>query len=472
MSSRVRRKSAVMIVVVGALGSGHVAQAAPYTWDTVTGDGTAVTAGSGTWNLTNTNWNDGTTNVAWPTGNTAIFAGADGAAGSYVVSIAANVSNVAGININSNGYHFQGAQSITFADHITVAAGKSASIGSGLTLTRGSNFSVLGGGTLTIGSDGTVQATSGSLSVAGGATVIVSGGIFGTATTIPLIVGGEGTTGTLTLTTGTVTAGLNDAATRGLRVGTSANAGSAGTVNLDGGILSAGKVFTQGGSSTLNFNGGTLRALGGTSTPNFITGLTSANVKEGGAKFDSNGFNITIAQPLLHAGAAAYDGGLSKSGAGKLTLTGVNTYTGNTTISGGSFELADNARLAFLIGGDGINNAITGGPLELNGDFSFDLNGTGTAAGDSWLIVDSASKTYGSSFSILGFTEAADVWTREANGVTYAFTEATGVLTVVPEPASLATLAAAAGLLLGRRRISAQKRPKVETHQRQNWSCT
>jgi hypothetical protein len=77
----------------------------------------------------------------------------------------------------------------------------------------------------------------------------------------------------------------------------------------------------------------------------------------------------------------------------------------------------------------------------LNGDFQFDLSAAGTRHGSAWLIVAPTNTTYGSTFTVQGFTEtAAGLWT---NG-SYAFSETTGTLTALPEPASLATLALAA----------------------------
>ena len=112
--------------------------------------------------------------------------------------------------------------------------------------------------------------------------------------------------------------------------------GSTGLYDLVGGVLSSPTITGGQGSSTFHFNGGTLQA--GASGTNFFQGLNTANVRDGGARIDTAGFNVTIAQPLLHStigGDAATDGGLTKVGAGTLTLTGANTYNGGTFFNGG-----------------------------------------------------------------------------------------------------------------------------------------
>lgn len=117
-----------------------------------------------------------------------------------------------------------------------------------------------------------------------------------------------------------------------------AGASGNGTVHLDGGTISTQRVTTSAGSSTINFNGGTLQAAASTT---FMQGLSVANVRDGGAVIDTNGFNIIIAQSLLHStigGDAAIDGGLTKVGAGTLILSGANTYTGATIINEGTLE--------------------------------------------------------------------------------------------------------------------------------------
>ncbi len=94
-----------------------------------------------------------------------------------------------------------------------------------------------------------------------------------------------------------------------------------GTFNLDGGTLEvpAISIGVSARVSRFNFNGGTVRARA--SNANFYplappNVTTAATVKTGGAIFDTNGFDIGVAQPLIHdtdLGCAA-DGGLVKRG--------------------------------------------------------------------------------------------------------------------------------------------------------------
>ena len=121
--------------------------------------------------------------------------------------------------------------------------------------------------------------------------------------------------------------------------GADLSATDGGTLNLNGGTWKTNRLYHDVTvlKSELNFNGGTLQARQATTA--FITALGSANVMEGGAKIDSNTFDITIAQPLLHGGTAPIDGGLAKSGAGTLYLAGSHTFTGPVNVTGGTLEL-------------------------------------------------------------------------------------------------------------------------------------
>jgi hypothetical protein len=127
-------------------------------------------------------------------------------------------------------------------------------------------------------------------------------------------------------------------------------------------------------------------------------------------------------------------------------------YTGSIDIAG-RFQLEDDGGLTFDIGSSGVNNGVSGtGTALFDGDFTFDLSGASASVGDSWTIASVANQTFGASFSVVGFSESADVWT----GGNYQFDEASGVLSVVPEPASAVLIFVGMALLAagGRRRDS------------------
>jgi autotransporter-associated beta strand protein len=348
---------------------------------------------------------------------------------------------------------------------------------------------------------GTLQVSSGTLTVTGGNPIYVGGDQqFSTNTAV----------GTLT-----VSGGLMEVTGSGAFVighsGTG-NPGSSGTLNLDGGELRTIRPITRSGAvGTVNFNGGRLVPLASSTT--FLQGLTAANVL-GGAVIDTNGFDITIGQALLGTGT----GGLAKSGAGTLRLTGASTYTGPTGVAAGRL-LVDGSLLgatsvsvlsAATLGGSGTIAgavAVLGGTLSPGASpgalsiasLSLDASSTtlmeitGTTAGSQYdQVVLSGSVAYGggmvldlsqtfadsttfdlfkdftsfsgnlasltsvgSAYNGVTFTRAGDVWTStQSGGQTLEFSQATGVLIVVPEPASMAAvgLAAVAALAAGRRR--------------------
>lgn len=139
----------------------------------------------------------------------------------------------------------------------------------------------------------------------------------------------EAGTGTLNVSgTGSVIVGVGGFADMDI-----CSSGGSGTVNLNGGTITAGQVTHLGtGTATFNFNGGALIASS-SANANFMSGLTTATVQAGGAIIDSSNAVISIAQALLDGGGG---GGLTKLGSGALLLNGANTYTGNTVVSAGT----------------------------------------------------------------------------------------------------------------------------------------
>jgi T5SS/PEP-CTERM-associated repeat protein/autotransporter-associated beta strand protein len=147
-----------------------------------------------------------------------------------------------------------------------------------------------------------------------------------------------------------------------------------GTLNLNyGGKVCANTV--KGTAGTINFDGGVLQAYNA-SNASWISGLGASGsgvfLLGYGAIFDTQNYNMGIPIGIQHGGFSSTDGGLTKIGGGKLTLTGSNTYTGRTTLQQGTLQLGPNAYNAVLnLGGTDIQA----------GTMIFDYAGSASPAG-------------------------------------------------------------------------------------------
>jgi len=402
-------------------------------WDAGnTSNGATIDAAGGTWdmNLANPVWNTNGANTSWANACSATFGGADGTwgiiLGTNVIATSLTFSNSGyGITATAPENLTLGSNGSGANPNLKVDAGKIDAIGNNVTLqTTGNNNMIMAGpggagnagGELNINSGAIMQhGGGGTMGVVGiGTTLTVNtGGICRMTGNTPfgfllgslpndnctlnmnggtaffaggvMHIGGNGTVGnvagTLNMNSGSFSmASTNTTVPMVLGV----LSGNLGTNNLNGGTLSVNQVVkgNVGATAIFNFNGGVLRAVNGALAANFLAGLDMANVRNGGAIFDNNGFNLTVGQPLAHstvAGDNMTDGGLTSSGSGSLTLSGVCTYTGNTVINAGRLALSGSGSIA--------NSA----SIVLAGGASFDVSATSFTLAHSQVLTNSGS---------------------------------------------------------------------------------
>lgn len=192
------------------------------------------------------------------------------------------------------------------------------------------------------------------------------------------------------------------------------------TLQMTGGLLTGGQVRTWGG--TMTFNASATGAL--IDSPTFqLVGAATLNVADGAAADD-----LTVASGIF--GGVA----LTKSGDGKLVLSGQNIYTGNTVANAGTLELAKDAKLTFALGAtSGTTNKLTGsGTVVVNGNFAIDTTAAAALTAGTWVLED-VTGAYGADFKVTDpngtvWANSGDVWTKVAGSLTWTFDEATGTL--------------------------------------------
>jgi autotransporter-associated beta strand protein len=169
---------------------------------------------------------------------------------------------------------------------------------------------------------------------------------------------------------------LNDSATfsvaGGVHLGGWAGIGAEAIVNLNGGVFTAKRFVGESSAAVLNLNGGVLKA--NASVVGFLqgNGLT-ANVQAGGAKIDTDGYTASVCIPLRHdlaPGAPAIDGGLTKLGAGTLTLNSQSVYTGPTVVNDGTLQLLSKVISQMASAPDNAAGDRADGPYALGRDFT------------------------------------------------------------------------------------------------------
>jgi autotransporter-associated beta strand protein len=282
-------------------------------------------------------------------------------------------SSVAGqaYSIDTNG------QAVTFAQDLASSGGSLAKFGVGsLTLSGSNDLSggvAINDGLLILGGADALGSSSSTIAFGGGVLEFTDSnnvdysGRFSTADNQVFRINTAGATPVVFNSGITSSGGSLEKSGAGTLTLSGSNSLSGGFL-LGGGVLSLGNAGALGDSGGIDFRGGTLQ-------------FSSANTADYSARFstaaneafsiDTNGQLVTLA-----TGLASSRGTLEKLGAGTLTLAGDSTYSGLTTISGGTLQIGSGATSGSVAGNIANNAALVFNRSDAVG-YAGDIAGTG-----------------------------------------------------------------------------------------------
>ena len=271
---------------------------------------------------------------------------------------------------------------------ITVNAGSGANtISAPVTLGAAQSWNNNSSNMLTVGT-GIVNNGGYLLTVAGSGNTTISGAMIGNGSLT------QSGSGTLTLS--------------GSNTYTGATTVNAGTLAITGSAALA-------GGGTVNLVGGTLN-LGGASITNPIS-FQGGNLAAGTVTLNSGNFDIQTGMQNYNASFTG-SAGLIKSTAGTAVLSGYNTYTGTTMVTGGLIQLnvAENPGTSGPLGNPStLANSIIlqGGGLQFTANNTYDYTTSGRLQ-----LADASAGTIDTNGQDVTFANALRVGTAKTGGLT------------------------------------------------------
>jgi autotransporter-associated beta strand protein len=418
----------------GAYNSGH-----PTYGSYFTGSGTllVVTGASGSWtSLADGDWEEPTNwasnTIATGFNQTATFNQATG----VTVTLTGN-QTIGNLAFDTSDYTLTGASTLTLDSSLTptisVGADRTATINANLAGTLG--LEKTGAGTL-------VLTASNALS---GETVVSNGVLqLGANPASNPQFGALENSYQLTISSGATVRAMGANAFKGWSGGTM-------DITLNGGTLTINDGLTEGGNHNLGFvtlNGGTLSGVGNANfggfnlsgpvevTENSTISATNTNTVGGTRTITvSDGKTLDWSGTITNFAPTNGPSSFIFEGTGTTVFSGINTYTGNTTINEGTLVLADDAQLTFVVT-DTNQNLVGGtGTATFRGDFAINTSAVTGTAGGIWLLVDRNALTgesFESTFTVIGFDDSNNdgIWLMTDAKGDWSFDESTGELTL------------------------------------------